>query len=75
MCSYYSNSGKATLDQFYSVSVLDSFLTDAKEFSAIRDRVMPGVALWLGETGSMYSTVVPHLANSYVDGFTYVSCA
>ena len=70
MCSYYSDSGKATLDQFYRVSVLDSFLTDAREFSAIRDRVMPGVDLWLGETGSMYSSVAPHLANSYVDGFT-----
>ena len=70
MCdTYYSDSGKATQADYYSPPVLDSFLAEAVAFRTLTERGMSGVDLWLGETGTMFSTNQPHLAYSYVNGF------
>ena len=70
--SYYITNGKAELDQFYSIKRLDLFLEVALRYKPIPETWMPGVDVWLGETGTMYSEEPPHYSDTYINGFMWV---
>ena len=68
--SYYGIwPGTAELDHYYSINRLDKFLEYALTFESISETLMPGVDVWLGETGTMYSEEPPHYSDTYVNGF------
>lgn len=67
--SYYTNGRTATLPDFYSVSLLDHFIFDARETKMYVDEYQPGTELWLGETSSTYGGGTRGLSDAYVAGF------
>ena len=71
--SYYAAGSTATESLFYNVSVLDSFINLTIQFKSVSEECMPGVDLWIGESGSTFGGGTPGLSDSFIAGFMYVS--
>uniref|UniRef100_A0A8C4X868 Heparanase n=1 Tax=Erpetoichthys calabaricus TaxID=27687 RepID=A0A8C4X868_ERPCA len=60
---YYVDGRDASLDEFLSPAVLDSFIVE---------KIVPGKKVWLGETGSAFGGGAPGLSDTYVAGFMWL---
>ena len=67
--SYYTSGRSATLPQFFSVHLLDSFINQTRKVRNTLDKFHPDIELWLGETSTASGGGAPGLSNSYVAGF------
>ena len=67
--SYYANGETTVLPDFFSVTVLDRFLSSAMETRKYVDQNQPNTELWLGETSSTYGGGTPTLSGAYIAGF------
>ena len=67
--SYYTSSKTAILPDFFSVPLLDRFISVARLTQSYVNGYQPGTELWLGETSSTYDGGTPVLSTGYVAGF------
>jgi len=67
--SYYENGRTAVLQDFFNVSVLDSFIGYATKTKKYVNEYQPDAELWLGETSSTFGGGTPTLSDAYVAGF------
>ena len=67
--SYYTDGRTAILPDFFSVPLLDKFVSIARLTQYYVNEYQPGTELWLGETSSTYGGGTPVLSTAYVAGF------
>ena len=67
--SYYTGSRTAILPDFFSVPLLDRFISYARLTQSYVNEYQPGTELWLGETSSTYDGETPVLSTGYVAEF------
>jgi len=51
---YYLNGHNSSLEDFLDPKVMEKYRAQTKEVVAMRDRLAPGVPIWMTETGSAY---------------------
>lgn len=69
VCSYYLNGQKAVLGDFIDVNVLDGMIEEVGVYLDMVKKELPGVPMWITETGSAYDGGAPGLSERYVSGF------
>ncbi len=69
LCRYYLNGKTAVLPDFFTVSVLDKLISEAKLARNVVSEYHRDIELWLGETSSCYGGGAPGLSDTFVAGF------
>ena len=67
--SYYLNGRIAVLGDFIDVNVLDGMIEEVGVYRDLVKKELPGVPMWITETGSAYGGGAPGLSETYVSGF------
>ncbi|KAK7792194.1 hypothetical protein R5R35_005148 [Gryllus longicercus] len=69
---YYLNRRDATLQDFINPSTLNVLKEQILAVNEVVDKHLPGIPVWLSETGSAYGGGAPGLSNTYVAGFLWL---
>ena len=57
------------MGDFIDVSVLDQMIVEVGVYLKLVKTELPGVPMWITETGSAYNGGAPGLSETYVSGF------
>lgn len=57
------------MGDFIDVNVLDSMIVGVGVYLDLVKKELPGVPMWITETGSAYDGGAPGLSEAYVSGF------